>query len=77
MAPPSHTPPRPTPVATLDVSQVIRAVENYVATHRPDLVDKIRAHGILMSDNGQFVWELHDEQLNGIEVIELLLSRAS
>jgi hypothetical protein len=76
MAPPS-TPPRRKPMAILDVAEVTRAIEDYVAARRPDISHRLRAHGIKMTESGHFVWELHDERLNGIEVVEVTLQRAS
>ncbi len=77
MADHPHTPAqRPKPVAVLDVAEVTRAVENYIAAKRPDLLQHIQAHGIRMTENGQFLWELHGERLNGIEVVEVTLQKA-
>lgn len=64
-------------MAVLDVLEVTRAIEDYVATRRPDLAHRLRAHGIRMTESGHFVWELHEERLNGIEVVEVTLQRAS
>lgn len=64
MANPTHTRP-PTPVATLSVVQVTEAVEEYLRTKRPDLYAKTASHGIRMTQNGHFVWELHGVRLSG------------
>ena len=60
-------------MAVLDVVEVTRAVEEYVMTHRPDLAAKIQAHGIRMTENGHFVWELHGARLSGVERVEATL----
>ncbi len=60
-------------MAVLDVVEVTRAVEEYVMARRPDLYAKIKAHGLRMTENGHFVWELHAERLSGVERIEVTL----
>jgi hypothetical protein len=69
-----HTPTkRPVPMAVLDVVEVTRAVEEYIMARRPDLFAKIQAHGLRMTENGHFVWELHGARLSGVERVEASL----
>lgn len=72
-ATPHRSTPRPTPVAVLGVVEVTKAVEEYVKSRRPDLYAQIQAHGIRMSESGQFVWELHGERRTGVERVEVTL----
>lgn len=62
---------RPKPIAVLTVAEVARAVEDYLAARHPKLADRIRAHGIRVTETGHFVWELHTQHLNGLEVVEV------
>lgn len=67
---------RPKPIAVLDVVEVTRAVEEYLAVRHPHIANRVRSHGIRMTENGYFVWELHDEAIHGIEVVEATLLQA-
>ena len=69
-----HTPstrPRPKPIAILTIAEVTRAVEDYLLARNPKLADRVRSHGIRMHESGHLVWELHNEQINGIDVVEV------
>lgn len=66
----------PTPLAFLDLAQVIEAVEAYVAIHRPDLVDEVQTHQIAVAENGTLVWTLHGgERVHGGAVVERVHQR--
>ena len=60
-------------MAILDVVEVTRAVEEYVKSRNPELFAKIQAHGLRMTENGHFVWELHGARLSGVERVEASL----
>lgn len=71
-------PPLRSPLAFLDLSQVIEAVEAYVAIHRPDLADEVATHQIELSEKGTIVWTLHGgERVHGRAVIERVTRRAA
>lgn len=59
---------QPLPIATLDVTQIVEAIEQYVQAHRPDLMAQVGSHGVRMSSSGEIRWELHSEQQNGLDV---------
>lgn len=63
------------PLGFLDLAQVIEAVEEYVASRRPDLAARVNTHGIKMSDNGQLVWTLHGDRFHGLTVTERVTVR--
>ena len=60
-------------MATLSAVEVMRAVEQYVRTRDPDLYARIQSHGLRMTENGHFVWELHGARLSGVERVEATL----
>lgn len=70
--------PLPSPLAFLDLSQVIEAVEAYVALRRPDLAEAIQTHQITLNEKGALVWTLHGgERVHGGAVVERVRRRAA